>query len=522
MLLLRKSEEKSENMAAGVVYTWGMGKSGELGHDQIDREGICALPQRVPRLSRVVAVACGERASAAIVQGGALFTWGAGRGGRLGHGNEEDCPVPRCVDALRVAGAVVSISVGESHMAAVLETAAAAHTGDGCGGGAVYCWGNGAKGCLGTGDGNSGVGVGVDGVGVGGGGGRGRGSTLPLRVLAEADGTPLAGVVSVSAGFRYCLAVGRGGELFAWGDGCGGKLGLGDERERARGAVRVSSLGPGTAHGAVASASCGSLYSAAITRDGGLLCWGYNGSGNLGVGHRRGCVTPQLVGGALEGARVTSVACCAGQISPAALGAAAPAKLAGREGPTTLATTADGRLFAWGSCHKGKLGNLLAKTLVADEDELLPYLVGIDGKDEGGGGGGAAAAEASEGIFQVEQTAAAPRWRDAATAKPISVAAAHADDAARGAIVQVTAASIHSGCVGADGQVYTWGCGSDGRMGVLKFLKGLHGQRSRMKCYVSQPTAVTIALGGAAAKQLCASRRHMICLVVRERSLQAL
>jgi len=204
-----------------------------------------------------------------------------------------------------------------------------------------------------------------------------------------------------------------------------------------------------------------------------------------------------------------------GQLSPAALSAAASpaqlAKLAGREGPTTLATSADGCLYAWGSCHKGKLGNLLAKTLVADKDELLPYLVGAGAYEACEGGAAAAAVGGGGAGISKPLSGALSRWRDAASVPAAAVATAREHDTARGAITHVASASIHSGCVAADGRVYTWGCGSDGRMGVRKFLEGLHGQRSRMKCYISQPTHVEL---DGVATQLCTSRRHMCALVM--------
>ena len=118
-------------------------------HEAIDREGICALPQRIPHLTHITTIACGERASAALTEGGALYTWGAGRGGRLGHGDEVDCPAPRRVEAFDPAASafVCSIAVGEAHMAAVVVASAE----DQGAGGAVFAWGNGTKGCLGIG-----------------------------------------------------------------------------------------------------------------------------------------------------------------------------------------------------------------------------------------------------------------------------------------------------------------------------------------------------------------------------------
>lgn len=40
------------------------------------------------------------------------------------------------------------------------------------------------------------------------------------------------------------------------------------------------------------------------------------------------------------------------------------------------------------------------------------------------------------------------------------------------------------------GKLYMFGCGSGGRMGLRAFEFGLHGKRSRMKCYIMKPTAL--------------------------------
>ena len=45
--------EKLRDVGGGVVFTWGEGRAGALGHDQIDREGTCALPTRVRKLRAI-------------------------------------------------------------------------------------------------------------------------------------------------------------------------------------------------------------------------------------------------------------------------------------------------------------------------------------------------------------------------------------------------------------------------------------------------------------------------------------
>ncbi len=49
----------------------------------------------------ITAVACGSYHSCAIARDGTLFTWGGALFGKLGHGDEAPCPLPRPVAALR-------------------------------------------------------------------------------------------------------------------------------------------------------------------------------------------------------------------------------------------------------------------------------------------------------------------------------------------------------------------------------------------------------------------------------------
>ena len=60
----------------------------------------------------------------------------------------------------------------------------------------------------------------------------------------------------------------------------------------------------------------GSLYAGMVTVDGNLYMWGYGGHGNLGIGNRRSVGVPTLVK-LLSGKNVRSVHCAVGQINPA-------------------------------------------------------------------------------------------------------------------------------------------------------------------------------------------------------------
>ena len=101
----------------GALYSWGSGTNGRLGHgDTVMR----LRPRRVEALGDVdvVHASAGSGHSLAVSAGGALYTWGQGYNGRLGHGNQETKPQPAIVEALlshtirqAVAGSEFTIAV---------------------------------------------------------------------------------------------------------------------------------------------------------------------------------------------------------------------------------------------------------------------------------------------------------------------------------------------------------------------------------------------------------------------------
>ena len=71
--------------ADGAVWSWGWGGGGRLGHGDEQRQ---LLPKKVEAFAgqRVVAVSAGVAHSLAIIADGAVFAWGEGECGCLGHG----------------------------------------------------------------------------------------------------------------------------------------------------------------------------------------------------------------------------------------------------------------------------------------------------------------------------------------------------------------------------------------------------------------------------------------------------
>lgn len=122
----------------GMVYTWGWGEKGRLGHGT---ETTISQPTLVTRLANesVVFAACGAGHTMVMTQEGKLFSWGAGSSGQLGHGSWGNRFRPSRVEFLRDVP-VRQISCGSWHSAAITTKAE------------LYCWGCGEAGQLGNGD----------------------------------------------------------------------------------------------------------------------------------------------------------------------------------------------------------------------------------------------------------------------------------------------------------------------------------------------------------------------------------
>jgi hypothetical protein len=227
---------------SGTLRTWGWGDRGQLGHGGTMNE---AVPQvvrfflRTPTLA-VRHVCCGEDHTAVLTRNAQVFAWGDGRRGQLGLGPDALFVHTPCRVDVPVAA---QISCGGHHTMALAED------------GSVWTWGSGAQ-----------IGHGVfSGCGD---------SSLP-RAL---DALTHLRVRHIECGLAYSAAVTHTGALYTWGDNKQGQLGQGDRLSRF--APRRVDRFPET----VATTSCGSRHMAALTSSGQLFIWGWGAHGQLGLG----------------------------------------------------------------------------------------------------------------------------------------------------------------------------------------------------------------------------------------------
>jgi len=278
--------------ADGAVWSWGYGSHGRLGHSDWQAQ---LLPKKIEGFAgqRVVSVSAGGQYSLALTADGALWSWGYGDFGSLGHGDQQDQLLPKKLEAL-AGQLVVAVSAGTAHSLAI--------TADG----AVWSWGYGRFGRLGHNNEQN--------------------QLLPKKVEAFAGRC----VVAVSAGWGHSLAITADVSVWSWGDGVLGKLGHGDRQRQ----LLPKKIEP-FADQRVVAVSAGGNHSLSLTADGAVWSWGWGGFGSLGHGDQQEQLLPKKVE-ALAGRRV--VAASAG-------------------GDYSIAIVCDDAVFTWGKGDAGCLGH---------------------------------------------------------------------------------------------------------------------------------------------------------------------
>jgi len=292
--------------AEGGVRSCGDNTFGLLGHEFFVRgtRNRFAPIARFELSVKIEGVSAGVCHALAVAQDGRLFSWGDGRHGKLGHGDEQDMCEPAVVQAMRGAARCLVVSAGQSHSVVATD----------CG---VWTFGCNALRQLGQ------FGTGWT--------RQQRCTRVPKRVRGPA-GWDLP-VVSVAAGTSHTLAIDDQGTVYSWGSNDYGQLGRQCKQPFDDVAPKVVHLPRGAVGRRI---DVGAYHSAIVTTRGRLLTCGRGAHGQLGRGaeHRGDEHRLQAVRGGRDNPFV-AVSCGANH---------------------TLASTADGRLFECGSVGVNEAG----------------------------------------------------------------------------------------------------------------------------------------------------------------------
>jgi alpha-tubulin suppressor-like RCC1 family protein len=244
---------------AGAVECWGYNSGGQLGDGTHTGPQLCSSEHPTPCSSTPVvvsglssgvsAIGSGWDHTCAVLDSGALECWGNNGDGQLGNGTTTDSSIPVTVQ-LPEGMKATAVAAGNQHTCALTST------------GGVECWGYNGWGLLGQGTETGPQSCEEDPC-----------STTPVAVPLPEGVTATA---IASGGYHVCVVTNAGGVL-CWGRGEEGELGDGTDKESWT-PVPVD-LPEGVTVTAIASES---FHTCALTSTGSVLCWGFNGNAQLG------------------------------------------------------------------------------------------------------------------------------------------------------------------------------------------------------------------------------------------------
>jgi alpha-tubulin suppressor-like RCC1 family protein len=251
--------------SGGATYCWGYNGSGSLGNGSTADS---YTPTAVASGQQFTKISTGPGAGSthvcALTAAGTAYCWGENVSGQVGDGSTETRTTPWAVSGSLVFS---ELAAGDNHTCALTPT------------GQAYCWGNNSSGQVGQVDAGAICGFG------------GITWNCSLVPVAVSGGLQFS---TISAGGGFTCGVTVAGDGYCWGEGNDGQLGNGGTTGSAV-PVRVS-----TTERLAAIMAGYPGHACALTTSGAALCWGRNGTGELGNGSTADSPIPVAVSGGLQ------------------------------------------------------------------------------------------------------------------------------------------------------------------------------------------------------------------------------
>lgn len=284
---------------SGAVYCWGRNAVGQLGNgvhsaittDPSDEDP--AVDTLTPvKVVREVGVLSGKYVedifaaayhNCALTDEGKVYCWGHNNYGQLGTGDKLNRDKPVEVKGLLEGKVVTAIGGTNNTSCAIAE-------------GKIYCWGNGASGTVGNGSTTS-------------------SNTTPTAVVTGVtnglSSSYTATKLSSSGSLSATMCAVADGKAYCWGHNAYGQVGDGSTTNRTapRKVVDTGVLSGKTVTDISQDGSSGETTHACAVANGRAYCWGDNGNGVLGNNSTTDSTTPVAVStsGVLNGKTITRI-----------------------------------------------------------------------------------------------------------------------------------------------------------------------------------------------------------------------
>jgi alpha-tubulin suppressor-like RCC1 family protein len=518
----------------GTLWTWGSGTNGRLGTNDTTQRNTPVTTFAGGSSWKQVSLA--DNHTAAIKTDGTLWTWGFGSSGQLGTNDTTD----RFTPVTTFAGGTdwKQVSVGSYIFSVGISVENYSHTAAIKTDGTLWVWGYNYYGQLGTNDTtdrftpvttfaggtdwkqvSSGnihtTAIKTDGTlwvwGYNYGGlGTNDETNRSTPVTTFAGGTNWK---QVSSGSFHTAAIKTDGTLWTWGFGSSGQLGTNDIIDRS---TPVTTFAGGSSWKQM---SAGGAHTAAIKTDGSLWTWGFGGNGTLGTNDTNQRLTPvttfsggsswkQVSSGgyhtvALQDDGVNKELYVFGRLSDGQLGinhqdlTIIPGEVfgeatnwkqisSGRNHTSAIKT--DGTLWTWGAGFSGQLGT---NDTIVRFIPVTTFAGGTNWKQVSCGYFHTAAVKTDGTLWTWGFGGSGRLGTNNTTTRstPVTTFAGGTN------WKQISVGRDHTAAIKTDGTLWTWGSGSDGRLGTNNTT--------------TRSTPVTTFAGGTNWKQVSCGYRHM-------------